>query len=85
VGQVEHVLITVGQIQVIAGDAGHGAGGNAFETPNAVIFVDDVIAATQVAKRRQLGTHHQAPLGGGFAAFGEDLAVGEEGEFEIGQ
>ncbi len=50
VRDVEHVRVPVGQVEVVAGDAGHRLGGDALEAAHPVVLVHHVVALAQVAE-----------------------------------
>ncbi len=50
VGDVEHVPVPVGQVEVVSRDPGDGLGGDALEATHPVIFVHHEVALAQVAK-----------------------------------
>ncbi len=84
VGDVEHVPVFVGQVEVVAGDAGHRLGGDAFEAAHPVVLVDHEVALAQVAEAGERDSRRGTPGSRGLVPAREDLGVGEQSQLDIG-
>ncbi len=74
----------VGQVEIVAGDPGHGLGGYAVEAAHAVVLVHHVVALAQIAEAGQLQPRQGTPLGDRLVTAREDESVGEQGQLEVG-
>ena len=83
VRHVEHVLVSVGQVEVVAGDAGDGLGGDALEAPDPVVLVHHVVTLAQVAEAGQLHRHRRARHRRLVPAR-EDEGVGKHRQLQLG-